>query len=490
MKRINLLAAALCLLLTVGLLVGSLLPGQASAADGAAPEKTIVMGTSPDYPPYENVDAAGSGDYVGLDIDIARHIADRLGYKLEISALDFNGLIAALQSHRVDFVMSAMSATEERRKSVDFSDYYYFARNTIVSKKENGFASLEELKGKRIGVQLGSTQEAVASGMKDVEIKKLNKISDLIQEIKTNRIDAAIIEDAVAMGYTDANPDLNFTMLEADSSSDGYAIAFPKGSPLTAQFNEALKEMKADGTLQKLVDKWFPEDREAKSKEGGGGFRLNFAKMEKYIGYLLRGVYVTLLFTLVSALFGFIWGGILSLFKLSRFVVLRGFATVYTSIFRGTPLLLQLMMIYYAVPQLFGYNIPALLAAGLAFGLNSAAYLSETIRGGILAVDKGQREASLALGIPYKTMMISIILPQAVKNILPALVNECVALVKESSLVSVIGVADLMRRASVVQADSFLAFEPLLIAGAIYYVLVLVLTSLARLLERRLRRSD
>ncbi|MFD0682225.1 MULTISPECIES: amino acid ABC transporter permease [unclassified Paenibacillus] len=217
---------------------------------------------------------------------------------------------------------------------------------------------------------------------------------------------------------------------------------------------------------------------------------LDFSVLNGYIPYVMKGTAITLLFTLVSALFGFVWGTVLSLFKLSSVGALRWFATVYTSIFRGTPLLLQLFIIYYATPQLFHYDISPLMAAGLAFGLNSAAYLSETIRGGILSVDKGQREAAMSLGVPYKTMMISIILPQAVKNILPALVNECIALLKESSLVSVIGVEDLMRRANVVGSDTFKYFEPLVFVGVIYYTLVLLLTLLARLLERRLRRSD
>ncbi|BBH23470.1 arginine ABC transporter permease [Paenibacillus baekrokdamisoli] len=217
---------------------------------------------------------------------------------------------------------------------------------------------------------------------------------------------------------------------------------------------------------------------------------LDFSVLNGYIPYILKGITITLLFTLVSALFGFIWGTILSLFKISHIRPLRWFANVYTSIFRGTPLLLQLVLIYYATPQLFQYDISPLMAAGLAFGLNSAAYLSETIRGGIQSVDKGQREAAMSLGIPYKTMMVSIILPQAVKNILPALVNECISLLKESSLVSVIGVEDLMRRANVVGSDTFKYFEPLVFVGAVYYVLVLILTFVTQILERRMRRSD
>ncbi|WP_238162677.1 ABC transporter permease subunit [Cohnella sp. AR92] len=479
------LTALACLLVLAGCLV---VPGASVPPTANAAAKTITMGTSPDYPPYENVDAAAGGKIVGLDIDIAQAIADKLGYELKIAPSDFDGLIAALQSKRVDFVMSGMSVTEERKKSVDFSDTYYVASNTIVSRQDSGLNTLEDLAGKKVGVQLGSTQEKVVSEIENPTVLKLNKIPDLIQALKANRVDAVIVEDAVAAGYAQSNNDLNIAMIPAGDSGEGYAIAFPKGSELSAPFNEALQEMKNDGSLRQMIDKWFGTKSTVGSKVGGGW--LHFDRIGSYMGYLLRGIYVTLLFTLVSAAFGFVWGGILSLFKLSKVAVLRGFSTVYTSVFRGTPLLLQLALIYYAIPQLTGYNIPALLAAGLAFGLNSAAYLSETIRGGIMAVDKGQREAALSLGIPYRTMMFSIIMPQAVKNILPALVNECVALVKESSLVSVIGVADLMRRANVVQANTFLAFEPLLVVGAIYYVLVLALTSVARLLERRMRRSD
>ncbi|RXZ80454.1 ABC transporter permease subunit [Paenibacillaceae bacterium] len=447
---------------------------------------TLVMGTSAEYAPYETVDAKNGGAIIGLDIDIAQTIADKLGYELKFVNMDFNGLIAALQTHRVDFVMSAMSVTEERKRSIDFSDSYYTARNTIVSKEKDSYQTTEELKDKRVGVQLGSIQEKAALAIEDARIIKLNRIPDIVQEMNSGRLDAAIFEDAIALNQTAVNSELVYSMLPEEIGDDGYAIAFPQDSPLRTEFNAALKEITENGELQAIIDKWFGKENEARQKRGF----LDFTVLDGYMKYLLQGIFVTLLFTLVSALFGFIWGAVLSLFKLSSIKALQWFATVYTSIFRGTPLLLQLLLFYFATPQLTGYDIPALLAAGLAFGLNSAAYLSETIRGGIMAVDKGQREAAMALGIPYRTMMIRIIFPQAIKNILPALVNECVALVKESSLVSVIGVADLMRRANMVQADTARAFEPLLFVAVIYYLLVLILTSLARLLERRMRRSD
>ncbi len=169
---------------------------------------------------------------------------------------------------------------------------------------------------------------------------------------------------------------------------------------------------------------------------------------------------------------------------------LRWFGTAYTSVFRGTPLLLQIALVYYATPQITGYNIPALLAGVITFTLNSGAYISETIRAGILAVDKGQGEAALSLGVPYKPMMMDIILPQGLKNILPALVNESIALLKDSALVSTIGVADLLRRAQIVGAEKYIYFEPLLFAGIVYYLLVMALTWGGYALERRLQRSS
>jgi polar amino acid transport system permease protein/polar amino acid transport system substrate-binding protein len=217
---------------------------------------------------------------------------------------------------------------------------------------------------------------------------------------------------------------------------------------------------------------------------------LDFGAIWPDMPFILNGVLVTLEFTLLSLVFGFVLGTLLSIIKISKFAPLRWFGIAYTSVFRGTPLLVQLSLVYFATPQLTGYDIPALQAGVITFSLNSAAYVSEVIRAGILAVDKGQREAALSLGVPYPKMMRDIILPQAVKNILPALVNEGIALLKDSTLVSTITATDLLRRADIVMSQTFRYFEPLILVAAIYYVLVVVLTWFGRQLERRLRRSD
>lgn len=217
---------------------------------------------------------------------------------------------------------------------------------------------------------------------------------------------------------------------------------------------------------------------------------LQFHEIIPSIPFLLEGTLVTLKYTGFSLFFGLILGLFFALCKISNRFVFRAFADVYTSIFRGTPLLVQLSIVYFATPQIFNYDISAFQAGLIAFSLNSAAYVSEIIRAGIQAVDRGQFEAAESLGVPYPYAMRDIIMPQAVKNILPALVNEAVNLLKESALVSVIGEMDLLRRANVVSSEKYLYFEPLMFVALIYYVLVMILSQLAQLLEKRFRRSD
>lgn len=217
---------------------------------------------------------------------------------------------------------------------------------------------------------------------------------------------------------------------------------------------------------------------------------LDFSRILPSVPYILEGILVTLRFTALSAIFGFIWGTILSLFKISSIKPLNWFGMAYTSVFRGTPLLVTLSIIYFATPQLTGYDISGFQAGVITFSLNSGAYISEVIRAGILAIERGQTEAAMSLGVRYRPMMLDIILPQAIKNILPALVNETIALLKDSALVSTIGAQDLLRRAQIVGAEKYVYFEPLLIVAVIYYLMVMALTIAATVLERKLRKSS
>ncbi len=198
------------------------------------------------------------------------------------------------------------------------------------------------------------------------------------------------------------------------------------------------------------------------------------------------GIVITLKYTVFSAIGGFVLGLGLALLKVGKWNVGRNAAVFYTSVFRGTPMLVQLSIIYFATPSLTAYKITPLMAGVIAFSLNSGAYVSEIIRAGIQGVDSGQSEAAIALGIPYFAMMRDIILPQALRKVLPALVNEVINLLKETALISTLGEGDIMRRAQLVAAETYSYFEPLLMAALCYYFLVLALSSLAKALEKRL----
>lgn len=213
---------------------------------------------------------------------------------------------------------------------------------------------------------------------------------------------------------------------------------------------------------------------------------MDFLKEHLWAFYIIRGVEVTLEYSVLSVIFGLIIGAVIAFLKMSSYVPLKIFATFYISLIRGTPLLLQLSIVYFAIPSIFGCRVSPFLAGVIAFSINSSAYIAEIVRAGISAVDKGQFEAALVLKIPYFNMMKDIILPQAFRNMLPALVNECSTLIKESSMIAIIGEADLMRRAQIIAAEQYTYFEPLLVAAACYYILVLILNHCANRLEASL----
>ncbi|WP_442945138.1 ABC transporter permease subunit [Nostoc sp.] len=493
-KKIWLLTMLFATMVLISIITGYSHSLKAASSLG---KDTLTMITSPDYPPYEFYDTkGGERQIVGFDVDIAKTLAQELGFKLQVVESDFNGLIPALQAKRADFVMAGMTPTPERQKNVDFSIIYYQAKDTIVAPKNSNLKQTQDLAFKKVGVQLGTIQEQnakkIAQKVTGIQLKQLNKVPEIIQELKSGRIDAAIVEDTVARGFAQANTDLEFNVISSDEVS-GSAIAFPKGSGLVEPFNKVLQQMKDKKELEKLVTKWFSQTTSTATvskSPAKGGLNLDFTRIIPDIPFILKGIPLTLLFTLLSVFLGLIWGTVLSLCKITGIKPFTWLANAYTSVFRGTPLLLQLALVYYATPQLTGYDISALEAGVLTFTLNSGAYMSETIRGGIQAVDKGQTEAAMSMGVPYRLMMWDIILPQALKNILPALVNETIGLLKDSALVSTIGVVEILRSAQIVGANKYIYFEPLLFAGLIYYILVMGLTRSASVLERKLRQSE
>lgn len=213
---------------------------------------------------------------------------------------------------------------------------------------------------------------------------------------------------------------------------------------------------------------------------------MHFDVIASSLPFLLEGVLVTLKFTAFSLACGLPLGILLAFFKISHYRVLSSFATTYISIFRGTPLLVQLSLVFFGLPVLTGHNMTPFVAGVLTFSLNSAAYIAEHIRSGLASIDKGQWEAAELLGLTHQQTFRRIILPQAFRITLPSLVNEWIDLLKESAIVSIIGEADLFRRAQVIAAEKYLYFEPYITVAICYFLMVMMLAYLAKHLEKRL----
>ncbi len=212
---------------------------------------------------------------------------------------------------------------------------------------------------------------------------------------------------------------------------------------------------------------------------------MDFSFLSKYYQFLITGTLNTISLSLLTVIFGLIGGTVLCLMKLSKIKVLEKISGGYIAFIRGTPLLVQLYLVYFSIKEM-----PMFMAGVLAMTINSSAYIAEIIRAGIAAVDKGQLEASKALGLTTTMTYKEVILPQAFKNILPALGNEFIVLIKESAIVSVIGLHDLMYKVDTIRGLTYRPFEPLIIAAGIYFILTYTLSKGVSYLERRLQVSD
>ncbi|QQO09262.1 amino acid ABC transporter permease [Breznakiella homolactica] len=230
---------------------------------------------------------------------------------------------------------------------------------------------------------------------------------------------------------------------------------------------------------------------------------MNFSFLARYWPFYLNGAKNTILLAMFSVVLGTAIGLILSLMKLSKHRVPRFIATAYIEFIRGTPLLVQLFIIYYGLQsigirfpnvvwlsKLLGISFSDFMAGIVTLGINSGAYVGEIFRAGIQAVDKGQTEAARSLGMSQFMTMRYIVIPQAIRNILPALGNEFVVVIKESSIVSIIGIADLMYRADTVRGNTFQPFEPLIVAAVLYFLMTFPLSKLLAYIERRMRAGD
>ncbi|HCY1669365.1 TPA: ABC transporter permease subunit [Staphylococcus aureus] len=443
----------------------------------------LRVGLSADYAPMEFEHTVnGKTEYAGVDIDLAKKIAKDNNLKLKIVNMSFDSLLGALKTGKIDIIISGMTSTPERKKQVDFSDSYMMTKNIMLVKKDkvNEYKDIKDFNNKKVGAQKGTEQEKIAqTEIENASITSLSRLPDVILALKSGKVEGAVVEKPVAEAYLKQNPKLGISNVKFNEEEKDTVIAVPKDSPkLLSQINKTIKEVKDKG----LIDKYMTNAANAMNDDSGF--------ISKYGSFFLKGIKITILISLIGVALGSILGAFVALMKLSKIKIISWIASIYIEILRGTPMLVQVFIVFFGITAALGLDISALVCGTIALVINSSAYIAEIIRAGINAVDKGQMEAARSLGLNYRQTMKSVIMPQAIKNILPALGNEFVTLIKESSIVSTIGVGEIMFNAQVVQGISFDPFTPLLVAAALYLVLTFVLTRIMNMIEGRLNASD
>ncbi|XXF79607.1 ABC transporter permease subunit [Myxococcaceae bacterium GXIMD 01537] len=440
--------------------------------------RTLRIGTDATYPPFESM---RDGELTGFDVELGNLLAKELGAEARWVNSSFDGIFPALLAGKFDLVMSAVTITPERQQRLSFSSPYYTAGQMVaVRESEQAIRGLEDLGGKTAGIQINTTAALVLEKRPDVQVRQYPSIDLALQDLLNGNLDA-VVGDAPTIRYFTTHGFKGLRTVGQLLTEEHYGIGMrPEDTALREAIDGALARLRANGQFAALEEKYFGVAAQQARPEPGG------IQWDKVLRVLLRGLGMTLGVTALALLCGLPLGLLVALGRLTRLAPLRWLCSVYVEVLRGTPLLVQIIFIYYALPQLIGLDLAPLAAAVLALALNSAAYVAESFRAGIASVDVGQMEAARSLGMTHAQAMRYVILPQAVRNVLPPLTNEAIALLKDSSLVSIIGLAELTRSGQELasQLAAPLAIWPAV--ALIYLLATLPLTRLAALLEKRL----
>ena len=476
------------------LLLGSLF----LSSCGKEKKQTLVMVTEATFPPYEFREG---GKIVGIDPEVVEEVARRNDLILKIEDMSFDSVIAAVQTGKADVAASGITVTEDRKRMVNFTIPYVKAEQVIILPVKTSIKKVSDLKGKKIGVQHGTTGDQYVA--KHLQAPQRFANGGLaVAALLAGKLDAVVLDNAPAEVFLKREP-AKLKRLAAALTSEEYAYAISKKRPeLLKLFNDTLQEMIKDGTLQKILDKHLKkkgaaaENGNQKKATFWTGFaeecKVNFISNKRYL-YLLRGFLVTLEVAAGAVLLGILIGFGVAVVRSAadqtgKWKVLDWFCRGYLTVIRGTPVVVQLLIIYFVI---FGaVDINKVLVAILAFGLNSGAYVAEIIRAGIMSIDKGQLEAGRSLGLSYGKTMIFIILPQALKNVLPALGNEFIVLLKETSVSGYIALEDLTKGGDIIRSQTYNAFLPLVMVALIYLAVVMFFTKLLGILEKRLKKNE
>ncbi|MGX6978117.1 amino acid ABC transporter substrate-binding protein/permease [Vagococcus elongatus] len=444
---------------------------------------TYIVASDSTFAPFEFQNA--DGEYVGIDVDLLKKIAEMQGFNLEWQFIGFSSAVQSVESGQADAIVAGMTITEERKKSFDFSDAYFQSGIQIAVKKGNtSIQSYEDLKGKTVGAKIGTESADFLENNKEkygFKIKYLDTTDTLYSSLEIDEI-AAMMDDYPVIGYGVAQgQEIETPILREEGGSYGFAVKKGKNSELIEMFNAGLAELKRTGEYDKIVGTYIKEssiENTVDETTFAGVIKNNWQR-------LLNGLGLTLLNTGISFALALVIGVVLGLFSVSPKRFLRLIATIYVDIIRGIPLMVLAFFIYFGLPNVLGFNIPVFAAGVITLTLNASAYISEIVRGGINAVPKGQMEASRSLGLSYGRTMRRIILPQAFKIMIPSFINQFVISLKDTTILSAIGMIELLQVGKIIVARNLQSTLVYFMIAVMYLIVITALTKLAKVIEKK-----
>ncbi len=443
--------------------------------------------------PYVYPDPEKPEQLVGFEFELAEALAAKLGVKAKMVQNQWDQLIPALQRGNFDIILNGLELTPENRQRIAMTrPYFVYAQQIVTRAETDGLTTLESLKGKTVGVLSASVAQRLLEKTGGIDLKIYPGNVESFRDLKAKRIEAVLLDLPIAVFY--AKPDASLKFSGAPFARGYYAIGVRREDPkLLAALNTAIEELARDGALEKIYRKyavWNDDQQKLKEyqPEPMGEMRTisTLREWPRYLPLLLRGAITTIELSVLGMALAIVVGLILALMRVLGIAPLRWLARAYVEVFRGTPLLIQLFLIYYGLPEI-GIRLNAFFAAILGLGLNYAASEAENYRAGIQSIATGQTEAALALGMSRWQGLRHIVLPQALRVVIPPVTNDFIAMFKDSSIVSVITMVELTKVYGMLAMATYDYIGLGLMTAGIYFGLSYPASLFAGWLERKLR---
>ena len=436
--------------------------------------------------PYVFEDEKEPGKLQGFEVEIADALAQKLGVRAKFMQNDWSNLVPALERGDFDVILNGLEETPERRLRIRLSAPYYTYGETLTVRAGSQFATLSDLKGKRVGT-LNQTVANDILKASSLEVVLYEGQQEPYMDLAKGRTDAVLLDHVIADRYGCVLPELR--CLPDDVARGHYVLGIGKGAPaLEGAINQALASLRQSGELERILTRWKLWDARQKPALAAAASATESSPVRHFgRGHallFLKGALVTLLISVLSFALASPLGIGLAVLRLYTGRPGRWLAAAYVEVFRGTPLLLQLYVLYFGLADIIRFD--PITAAVLGLALNYGAYEAEVYRGALSSVPHGQTEAARALGLSRWQALRHVVFPQALRTALPAVTNDFVALLKDSSLISVITVVELTKRMTILAVELRDWLTPGLMCAALYFVMSFPLARFARRIERRL----